>query len=150
MKLTKFLLFLPVGLVAAVALAYCTKAQQSSLTDTPVESVIERGGGNVCTITVTVNTGAVQLCGTNTSLSGTCGTYNSQPLMGTLSVSAGHTVTFTVVQGSAFLITPVGGGVTPDAGAEVVITTSGGSSATTTVPLGQQKIVPINSACQFG
>lgn len=150
MQIKKILFALPVA-AAAIFFTFCAKEPLAPVAEAQLNNgaVGERAK---CLVTVTVNTGTVDVCGTGNMLTA-CGTVGAVTLYGNEQVAAPLSRVYGVsvpTGGQGFIrLTTVGGAAT------VTVTTSGGSSVNYTLggPVGTPNpnsvLVAINDLCQI-
>lgn len=145
MKLKVLYFLLPMAAAASI-FTFCTKESTvvpGEQVTTPDQSVTDRAK---CTVTVTVNSGSVSVCGTNTQLSACTTLANGEILRGTDVVVAPNAKTYTVltddgptVNGYLVLTNTCGICIS-----SVTVTTASGS---VTFPVSSTRTIQIDPTC---
>ena len=149
MKFKQYLLLVPVA--AAILFAYCTKEQPLPTPTQNTENGIASDRTN-CSVTVTVNSGSVQVCGTNVApnLQQACSVVNTEQLFGSTILGPG---------GAGVYAIETSRGATPSGYLSftnlavsstitwITVTTASGSVSWQSTTQGQVKNVAIDAFC---
>lgn len=145
MKLKVLYFLLPLAAAASI-LTFCTKEPNAVFNEqanSPGQGASDRAK---CSVTVTVNSGSVSVCGTNTQLSACTTLSNGEILRGTAVITAPNSATYTVLTDdgptvNGYLV------ITNTCGiciSSVTVTTASGS---VTFPVSSTRTVQIDPTC---